>query len=334
MYKHCYFIKVHVEECCMNFQGLAQIGNADWFIDLSFRQAKKRGDELRGQVKGTRLEKSKKIEMDKLVAIRNISTKHLKNILLAFPSLDGMAEFYQELVKATLDYEKLKKSLGALNWAIKRINDQTMQSTFKIKKTQDLNTINAIRREYYGRFASIIKQINPALTYLETARKTMRTYPSIKQNMFTVALAGFPNVGKTTLLTKLTPSSAQVADYAFTTLGLNVGYLKRPDLKIQYIDTPGTLDRFEKMNAVEKQAYLAIKYCADVVVYVIDVTEPYPLADQLALMERLKGFHKEMIVYYSKADVADEQVLEAQRAKLPGFTSAELLEEELIKRAK
>lgn len=317
----------------MNFQGLSKVEDPDFYIDVSFRAASKRGDQLRGEVSGTRIEKSKKIEIEKLIAIKNTACKHLMTILQAFPSLDGMAEFYQEMVKATLDYEKLKQSLGGVNWAMKRIADQTTQSAAKIKRTEELEKINAIRREYYGRFSSVLKQIGPDLKRVDDARKKMREFPSIKQNMFTVAIAGFPNIGKTTLLSKITPANPQIANYSFTTIGLNIGYIKNPKVKIQLIDTPGTLDRFEVMNPVEKQAHLAVKYCADLIVYVIDVTEPYPMEDQLHLMDELKKFHKDMIIYYSKADIADMSLIEPLKAKFGGFTDAAELEKDLIARA-
>jgi len=73
--------------------------------------------------------------------------------------------------------------------------------------------------------------------------------------------------------------------------------------KIQFIDTPGTLDRFNKMNSIEKQAYLSIKYCADVIVYVFDITEPFPLKDQKKLLLAMKKFDIPILLYLSKVDV-------------------------------
>ena len=100
----------------------------------------------------------------------------------------------------------------------------------------------------------------------------MRTYPDVKE-MFTVCIYGFPNVGKSTLLNKLTTSKATVAAYAFTTKEINAGYFTVEDKKIQVFDVPGTLARENKMNYIELQAELVVKELADIIIYVFDVSE-------------------------------------------------------------
>ncbi|MBI5881054.1 50S ribosome-binding GTPase, partial [archaeon] len=125
-----------------------------------------------------------------------------------------------------------------------------------------------------------------------------------KTKTFTVAIAGFPNVGKTTLLSKLTGSTPEIANYAFTTRNLNMGYAEINNHKVQFIDTPGTLNRFEKMNPIERQAYLAIKYCADIVIFVFDMGDStYPLEQQQKLLTTVEKFGKDMIIYLSKTDI-------------------------------
>jgi nucleolar GTP-binding protein len=166
-----------------------------------------------------------------------------------------------------------------------------------------MEKINQISGEFFGRASSVVKQIKNEFLFLENARKTMRGFPTIKEKFFTVAIAGFPNVGKTTLLHKLTGSKPDIASYAFTTRGINVSYFGSGDNIIQVLDTPGTLNRLDKMNYIEKQAYLAIKYCAEVIVYVFDPTEPYSLSDQEKLFDRLNETGKDIIIYISKTDL-------------------------------
>ncbi len=150
----------------------------------------------------------------------------------------------------------------------------------------------------------------------------MRDYPTIKQ-LPTVAVAGFPNVGKTTLLYKLTGSKAEIAPYAFTTKNINVGYIKKGDTKIQVLDTPGTLNRFDRMNNIERIAYLAMKLVADKIVYVFDPIETYPLEHQEKLYEAIERFGKKMLIYISKSDIAAEPDVEAIKKKFKGVTDAE-----------
>ena len=133
----------------------------------------------------------------------------------------------------------------------------------------------------------------------------MRNYPAIKTGTKTIAIAGFPNVGKTTLLMKLTGSKPDIQPYAFTTKGINVGYIKGKE-KLQLLDTPGTLNRFDTMNNIEKVAFLALKLLAEKIIYVFDITEPYPLEQQIKLYKEIKKMKKPVIIYLSKTDILEK----------------------------
>jgi len=156
-----------------------------------------------------------------------------------------------------------------------------------------------------------MQQINKFLLIIEASRKIMKTFPAVKTSLFTVAIAGFPNVGKSTLLKELTSASPEINSYAFTTKTLNIGYLEVQNEKYQFIDTPGTLARFDKMNAIEKRAFLAMKYIANVIVYIYDLSdEAYTVEDQDKLFEQVLDIDKSIIVYLSKTDIADKKKVE------------------------
>ncbi len=302
----------------MNFQGLGKVETADKYIDIAFARANDAANLDREKISDEKLsnpERSKHIEMAKIDAIADALMKHLSHILMAFPKVDDLPEFYQQLVKCTLEYSDLKHALGAVNWAVKRISDFRRFYMDKIKRTRDFVSINGYRKEYYGRVSSVVKKIKKELIYLESARKIMREFPQIKTSMPTIAICGFPNVGKTTLLYKLTGSKPEISNYAFTTKSINVGYIeaaiKFKKQKFQMLDTPGTLNRFEKMNNIEKQAYLAIKYLANTMIYVFDLAESFPLEDQKQLFFELQKFEKPILIYLSKKDVLDEAVVAA-----------------------
>lgn len=303
----------------MNFQGLKTIGNADFYIDVAFRRASKTADEAREERMRSgpdaKLNKSKNIELARISAIKNSLNEKLSEIVKSFPHFGNMPIFYDELVKITIDYDLLKKSLAAVDWARRKVHEFYSKYQRNIKAAREIPLINKHRREFYGRIASALKQINENLVFLEDARRIMVEYPVIKTDLHTIAIIGFPNVGKTTLLFKLTGSEAEIKAYAFTTLGINIGNRKEKEEKIQYLDTPGTLNRFDKMNNIEKVAFLAMKYVANEMLYVFDLTESYPLDDQMKLYERVKEFKKPIKVYLSKQDIIDKKIIDAFKKK-------------------
>jgi nucleolar GTP-binding protein len=89
-----------------------------------------------------------------------------------------------------------------------------------------------------------------------------------------VVIAGFPNVGKSQLVERISSARPVIAPYPFTTQGIGVGHVKFGWHRFQVIDTPGLLDRpLEERNAIELQAILALKYLADVIVFILDPSE-------------------------------------------------------------
>ena len=294
----------------MSFHDIKPVEPADFYLDVAFRRAKELSLAQRPKVKiTTNLQKSRVMELYKLEVIKNNLIANLDKIIRNFPSIKDLDSFYFELMKCTLDIDYLRQSLGSLGWAIKKILDFHKLYKNKMMNSTDIKTINRYRREFYGRISSVLKQISKNLAYLEESRRLMKEYPVIKTSVKTIVITGFPNVGKTTLLYKLTGSKPDIKNYPFTTKGINVGYLKIREEKLQLLDTPGSLNRFDKMNNIEKQAYLAIRYLASLIVYVFDLTESYPIEQQIALYHDLKNLNKEIIVFLSKVDLTKDKAL-------------------------
>jgi len=292
----------------MNLQGLSKVETYQTYLDMAFKNGQSAAVQARQAVKTrNKLVRSKFIERARMQSMAKSLMGSLNFVMKSFPSLDQLAPFYKELVKCTVDYGQLKKSLGALNWATKQINELFIRSRIQLNRTTQMEQVNKTRIGFSGRVSSVLKQIKPNLQYLDEARKIMKRYPSLKTKRATIVIAGAPNVGKSTLLAVITGSKPETAYYPFTTTSLNLGYDSKGN---QYIDTPGLLDRpIEKRNPVERHAILALRHLASIIVFVIDPTENcgYTLSEQRNLLiEIKKRFPQPVIVVSNKADTGQK----------------------------
>jgi nucleolar GTP-binding protein len=290
----------------MNFQKIPPVETSSHFLDLAFRKAREKG-KLK-KLGGNWLQIVRQKECLKLDVIKDCIVPRLQKILESFPDSKVMSSFYLKLMDLTLEYPHYKKSLGAVNWAVGKVRFIHKDYVSKIIKCKERDAIKALSKQFYGRLSSVLKQVDINLHYLESCRKIMKSYPDIK-NMFTVCIYGFPNVGKTTLLNKLTGTKAKVASYAFTTVGVNAGYFNIEKRKIQVLDVPGTLARSEKRNDVELIAELVLKEVADVTIYVFDLSEycGFSIKQQEQLFKNLGK--RNVLIYLSKEDLVKADVL-------------------------
>lgn len=285
----------------MAFTDIPKIEDFQTYLDIAFRNGKSAATSARQLKIQDKLKKSRHIERIRIEAMGRSLINTFDTLQKRFPQLDDLAPFYHELVKCTLDYDEFKKSLGAITWAkqqFKRILDE-----HKKRLSRAEGGIVAIRKSFSGRVSSIAKQIKPNLDFLEKARKTLKTFPSLKTGRSTIVIAGAPNVGKSTLLAMLTGSTPETATYPFTTKTLNLGY--DPDGN-QYIDTPGLLDRpINERNTIEQHSILALKHLASLIIFIIDPTElcGYTIPEQQHLLNDIKKqFPQPVLLVSNKAD--------------------------------
>jgi len=168
-----------------------------------------------------------------------------------------------------------------------------------LKRTTEYRTKLKYKREFLGRLVSMIKKLDSTNEkLLELGKEFRRIARPLKK--FTIVLVGYPNTGKTTLLTKLTDADPEINSYAFTTKALNLGYFKLREEIIQVVDTPGLIHTlFKEMNTIEKQAVVAIKTLADVVIFLYNKNEDENLQRELLAKIREENPTKKFFVHPS-----------------------------------
>ncbi len=98
----------------------------------------------------------------------------------------------------------------------------------------------------------------------------------------TVALTGYPSVGKSTLLNVITEASSQVGEYDFTTLRAVPGMLAHRGAKIQLLDLPGLAEGAARGRGRGREV-LSQARIADLLLLIVDVerADPGPLLREL-----------------------------------------------------
>ncbi len=285
------------------FREIPTVLTAEEIIDKMFRRAKK----VEVPLSRNRLLMHRNLSIAKIFTARDVAVSTLKRYLSSFPYINKLHPFYRSLLDLLVDKNEYKKALASINWAVGRIESFADKYSRKVKGAGSIDDMLRLRREFYGRASSIIKDIAPQLRYLGQVREVMKKLPDIDPEVPTVVIAGYPNVGKSELVKRLSTAKPEIAAYPFTTKGIIVGHMELRDTRIQIVDTPGLLDRpLEKRNKIERQAILALKYLANLIIFLLDPSETcgYSLAAQEKLLEEIRtDFSVPLIVVENKADL-------------------------------
>jgi nucleolar GTP-binding protein len=262
------------------------------------------------------------------IAKIEVSASYLEEALFratqAMPSFNNLDPFYADLYECVVDTNELRKHISSISSVARLIKKLRRDALIRIKELKFTRGAEAeaknIGRAYVGRVASLINGLKTKITfYNETARK-LREMPSIRTQEECIMLAGFPNVGKSTLLKKLTESKPEIANYPFTTKGLNVGVFKKRYIPIQVIDTPGLLDRpLHERNDIELKAITALQHLKGLIVFVVDPTDD--LTNQKNLFAEIKKLftkHK-FVIAVTKSDVSNEEQLTNAKKAFEGY---------------
>lgn len=129
-----------------------------------------------------------------------------------------------------------------------------------------------------------------------------------------VGLVGFPNAGKSTLISRVSAARPKIADYPFTTLEPNLGVVELPDYRSFVVaDIPGLIEGAHEGHGLGIQFLRHIERTR-LLVHLVDVSEASgrdPVQDFETVMDELASFSRDlvskpMLVAASKMDVAQD----------------------------
>jgi len=250
----------------------------------------------------------------------NFSEK-LSMILAEFPKLEDIHPFYADLINVLYDKDHYKLALGQINTARHLIDNVAKDYVRLLKFGDSLYRCKQLKRAALGRMATVMRRQNQSLQYLEQVRQHLSRLPTIDPNTRTLLITGFPNVGKSSFINKITRADVEVQPYAFTTKSLYVGHTDYKYLRWQVVDTPGILDHpLEDRNTIEMQAITALAHLRSAVLYFLDPSEQCgnTLEQQKSLFDSIRPLfnNKPLVVVSNKMDVLKRSVFTPEKEEI------------------
>jgi ferrous iron transport protein B len=141
-------------------------------------------------------------------------------------------------------------------------------------------------------------------------------------NKLTIALAGNPNSGKTTIFNNLTGSNQRVGNYPGVTVEKKEGTLNYNGMKVTVIDLPGTysLTAYSPEEIVARHALLEDEI--DVIVNIVDATNA---ERNLNLTAQLKEVGLPLVIAMNMVDMASKQGIDFDYSLLSTLLDAEVI---------
>uniref|UniRef100_A0A8I5MY76 Nucleolar GTP-binding protein 1 n=1 Tax=Papio anubis TaxID=9555 RepID=A0A8I5MY76_PAPAN len=272
-----------------NFKKITVVPSAKDFIDLTLSKTQRKTPTVIH--KHYQIHRIRHFYMRKVKFTQQNYHDRLSQILTDFPKLDDIHPFYADLMNILYDKDHYKLALGQINIA-KNLVDNVAKDYVRLMKYGDsLYRCKQLKRAALGRMCTVIKRQKQSLEYLEQVRQHLSRLPTIDPNTRTLILCGYPNVGKSSFINKVTRADVDVQPYAFTTKSLFVGHMDYKYLRWQVVDTPGILDHpLEDRNTIEMQAITALAHLRAAVLYVMDLSEQcgHGLREQLELFQNIR----------------------------------------------
>lgn len=301
-----------------NFKKITVVPPAKDFVDIVLSKTQRKTPTV--VHKHYKISRIRTFYMRKVKFTQQTFHDKLTQILTDFPKLEDVHPFYADLMNVLYDKDHYKLALGQINTARHLIDNVSKDYCRLLKYGDSLYRCKQLKKAAMGRMCTIMKRQKQSLEYLEQVRQHLSRLPSIDPNTRTLLICGFPNVGKSSFINKITRADVEVQPYAFTTKSLYVGHTDYKYLRWQVIDTPGILDHsLEERNTIEMQAITALAHLRAAVLYVMDPSEQcgYSIEQQIELFNNIKPLfvNKPLLICTNKVDVIRREDLPTEKAE-------------------
>ena len=292
----------------MIFEDLPTVPRSEEMIDKAFSRAARAG----------RAKSGREAQESMLQTASNVLSDNLEHVVTAWPDFGTVGPFYRELSDAVVRKElpgetgeeagdgvsALRQALSEVTWASRKTED--LGRDYHGRLPGDADGARKLRKQGFARMADVVREVEDDLELLGAARDALNGLPDIRPDEPAIVVAGYPNVGKSSFVNAVTSAKNEIAEYPFTTRGIDVGHFEREHVRYQLIDTPGLLDRpADERNEIEEQAVSALTHLADAVLVLVDPSETcgYPLDAQLQLRDDVRDrFDVPVLTVANKAD--------------------------------
>lgn len=185
-----------------NFKSIQPVPTATDFIDVMLSKTQRNTPTVVHN--GWAIQRVRNFYVRKCKFTASNFVDRLNAILSEFPKVDEIHPFYADLMNVLYDKDHYKLALGQLHTA-KNLIDKVAQDYVRLLKYGDsLYRCKQLKRAALGRMCTLIKRQAPSLAYLEQVRQHLSRLPSIDPNTRTLLVCGYPNVGKSSFMNKVT----------------------------------------------------------------------------------------------------------------------------------
>ncbi|KAM7266503.1 hypothetical protein ACFE04_004400 [Oxalis oulophora] len=197
----------------------------------------------------------------------------LREYVENFPNKKTLHPYERSLVELTLGDGNYEEVLMKVDTLRKRLVSAGKEHASLCAKSTTKKEAEERLSEGVEKLEQVYKKDGKAVDDLLNIAKTLRAMPVVDLETPTLCLVGAPNVGKSSLVRKLSTGKPEICNYPFTTRGILMGHITLSYRHFQVTDTPGLLKRQDDdRNNLEKLTLAALSHLPTAVLYVHDLS--------------------------------------------------------------